>query len=505
MIKSFFLLISIFIAVSSFSQKDTLVNNSTLLLASDSVEKISFNTLSNITDSILLKESNYYSEKEITQFINLKKEDLPELSDKEIELKLNQIETTLNIRFTADIGKQIRYLIYYNRNFIVDMLTKAEYYFPLYEKELDKLNVPLELKYVSVIESHLNPLARSPMGATGLWQFMYSTAKYKGMSISTLEDQRRDPIVSTQYAASYLLELYHIYNDWLLAISAYNAGAGNINKAIRATGGFKNYWIARPFMPRETQKYVPRIIAIMYAMYYAEDYMLFPRKPSIDYYNVDYINIPERMTIQYVSELLEVDSALLVNLNPMLIKNLIPSRLDSFRLIIPKSAKYTFIEKDTLFKNDPYLTAENKMLEEKSVSKYSYSGSGKYKTYTIQTGDNLGYIAQLFSCKVSDIKRWNGMSSNFLRVGKKLRIYSNKNVIVAHQSTGTIDKNVKVGFTKEEVNSTICNCAIHEIISGDNLWDISVKYKSSIEKIKSVNNIYPNWRLKLGTFLKIPN
>ncbi len=505
--KYIFSFFSIFFFQYLFAQIDTLTNYEDTLLKStielDTLLTISGIDLENKTNSVLNIEKKYHSNKEIDRFINLKKEELAAIDDKEIELKLNAIETTLNIRYTPEIGKKIRLYIYNHRDFIVKMLTRAEYYFPLFEVELDKENIPLELKYLSVIESYLNPKAKSPMGATGLWQFMYATAKYKGMKITTLEDERRNPIVSTQYAAKYLKQLYSIYDDWLLAMSAYNAGAGNINKAIRNANGVKNYWVARPFMPRETQQYVPKIIALMYVMYYANDYLLFPRAPEFDYYNVSQISIPERLTLKYVSEVLSIDSTLLADLNPMLIKNFIPSKNDSFLLTIPSYAQYIYEENTQLLYDDPYLSQKDKELEEKSVSSYSYSGSGNYKTYTIRSGDNLGYIAQLFACRVSDIKRWNGMKSNFLRVGKKLRIYTNK-AIPKNTASSTKNNNIKVGFTTNEIDENTCNCYKHEIVSGDNLWDIAQKYNSSIEKIKSVNNIYNNWKLKLKVFLKIP-
>lgn len=490
-------------------------NGDSLTISIDSIVKLNNTTdtlvsrieLEKLTNLILKNDKEYYSFEQINQFINLKKEDLAPLDDETIKQKLKEIETTLNIRFTKDIANKIRYYIYYNRNFIVEMLTKSEYYFPMFEKEFDKLNIPLELKYVSIIESHLKPKAKSPMGATGLWQFMYATAKYKGMKITTLVDERKDPNVSTEFAAKYFKQLHGIYDDWLLAISAYNAGAGNINKAIRYSGGYKNYWIARPFMPRETQQYVPKIIAIMYVMYYAEDYMLFSRKPLYDYYNVVQVDIPERLTIKYVSELIGVDSLELSDLNPMLTKNFIPNRTDSFKINIPSYAKYNFEENFHLFTDDPYLKKEHKELEEKLVNSTSarYSGTGKYQTYIVTTGDNLGYIAELFSCRVSDIKRWNGLRNNFLKIGQKIRIYnstkiSTKETVVEKVNTS----NIKVGFKENELDKNLCNCKIHKIIYGDNLWDIANKYSSSIEKISFANNIYKNWRMKIGTYLKIP-
>lgn len=498
MLKITLFILTLLITIISKAQNE-------IMIKADSLIVINEKELDDSTKKILKWDKQYYTDEIIDQYILLKKEGLPLLDDNEIDRKLKTISTIINIRFTPDIGNQIRKLLLYNRSFIVDMLTKAEYYFPIYEVEFDKLNIPLELKYVSVIESHLDPKAKSPMGATGLWQFMFATAKYKGMKITTLEDSRKNPYISTQYAAAYLKQLHSIYDDWLLAISSYNAGAGNINKAIRHSGGYKNYWIARPFMPKETQKYVPRIIAIMYAMYFAEDYSLYPRFPSINYYDVTQIELTERLTIKYTSELLNVDSSLLADLNPMLTKNIIPDRADSFSLVIPSYAVLDYEKNQNYFNNDPYLTEKEKEIEDKVITQnISYSGSGKYKSYTIQTGDNLGYIAQIFSCKVSDIKRWNGMNGNFLRVGNKLKIYSNKTIKTSSSTKLKIENNVKVGFKNDEIDINSCTCHKHEIIYGDNLWDISVKYNTSIENIKVSNNIYNNWKLKLGTYLKIP-
>ncbi len=501
----FYSLIFILFTFSVQAQVDSIQLVTDSISGSDTIIKYSDFELELKHKEALGFDINYLSDEKIDVFINLKKEELPDLTDEIIKEKLSKIPTTINIRFTPSIGNQIRNYIYFNRSFLVKMLTKAEYYFPLYEVELDKNNLPLELKYVSIIESHLNPLAKSPMGATGLWQFMYATAKYKGMSITSIEDERRNPQIATQFAVKYFEQLHSIYEDWLLAISAYNAGAGNINKAIRASGGYSNYWLARPYMPRETQLYVPKIIAIMYAMHYAEDYYIYPRKPKLHYTDVEKVKIFDKLSFKYTSELLGVEESILKELNPSLTKNIIPQRDTGYVLKIPNYALgYYDINKDFLF-DDPYFKEEIVELEEKIIS--DYSGSGNYTSYTVTTGDNLGFIAEKFGCRVSEIKRWNGLTSNFLNIGKKLKLYGVKKSTVAENNgvkESSSSKNNKVGFKANEIDETACNCKLHEIVNGDNLWDISVKYGSSIESIKKENNIPQNWRLKLGVFLKIP-
>lgn len=483
---------------------DTLNVLESNIVTKDTINAISDFDLFQLTDSVLNNDKKYLEDYKIDNFIALKADELPDLSDEIIKLKLGQIPTTLNVRFTPEIGEMVRRHLHRNRSFIVKMLTRSEQYFPLFEQELDKRNMPLELKYLPVIESHLNPQAVSPMGATGLWQFMYATATYKGLNISSLEDQRRDPAISSAFATDYLLQLYTIYDDWLLAMSSYNAGAGNINKAIRACGGVRNYWVARRFMPTETQQYVPKIIAVMYAMYYAEDYYLYPRKPDYSHYDLAEVKVFDELTLKYCSELLGLDEELLLSLNPVLSKKIVPKREFGYVLNIPKDRMYQFEANEGFFYDDPYLVVEAEVLEEKHVEEHNYVGSGNYKNYTIETGDNLGFIAEKFNCSVSDLKKWNGLTSNFLRVGKKLKIYSDNssNVQTAEAKAETVNENI--GFKAHEIDENSCGCHKHEISSGDNLWDISIKYNSSIEKIKELNNIPKTWKLRLGTFLKIP-
>jgi len=230
---------------------------------------------------------------------------------------------------------------------------------------------------------------------------------------------------------------------------------------------------------------------------------LYPNKPKYSYNNIDYIELEESITLKYASELLEMDSNELAHLNPMLSKNLIPNSSEKYKLVIPSENLIHFHLKDTMFHDDPYLAEIDKDLKEKIVSKNQTENNGKYSIYVIRSGDNLGYIAQLFGCRISDIKRWNGLNSNFLKVGKKLRIYSNNKHHVANTHTPEVHTG-KIGFEPDELREEVCNCYNHEIIPGDNLWDISIKYSSSIETLKKVNNIPKSWKLRLGTFLKIP-
>lgn len=491
------------ITLISFSQDES----TELIRDNYDVEKFVHDELLIRNDSFVLRNMNYKSDSLIDYFVKLTKNDLSELTDAIIERRLKEIPTNLNIRFTPEIGNLVRNYLYNNRLYIVKMLTRSEYYFPLFEIELDKRNMPLELKYLAVIESSLNPRAKSSQGATGLWQFMYATAVFKGISITSLEDERRDPLASTRYAADYLKQLHGIYGDWLLALSAYNAGSGNINKAVKAAGGVKNYWVVRKHLPSETQLYVPKIIALMYAMHYAEDYLLYPSKPNYHFLDVERVRVFDMLTLKYSSELLQINEDDLSALNPILSKSIIPKCDTGYCIIIPRESLHLFDENKDLFFNDPYLAVKDKALEDKHIEsfKYANSSSGNYKTYTVVSGDNLGFIAKKFGCSVTDIKNWNGLSSSSLSIGKKLKIYSNKSAApVAKAPEVLAVSNANIGFKATEIDTKSCQCDKHEIVSGDNLWSISMKYKTDLERIKQVNNIPKGWVLKLGTYLKIP-
>lgn len=486
------------------------IDSTELLQTTNMVEQakdtLNFNELKAFfayADSILAPKDSFLTDAQIESYLQLSQKDLPQLGKTEIQQKLKEIPTNITLRHTPEIEKKIHSYLYRYRKHISKMLTKAQFYFPQFEEALDRKNMPLELKYLAVIESHLNPTAKSPMGATGLWQFMYATAKHKGFEMTSLVDERMHPQISTQLALEYLEELYTIYDDWLLALSAYNAGPGNVNKAIRAANGVKNYWIVRPYLPLETQMYIPKFIATMYAMHYAEDYFLHPKEIALFSHEIDSVKIYDKLSLKYIAELLGETEQTIYELNPMLIKKIVPKRAEGFSLIIPKNKWLVFEEKKGFFYNDPYLAIEKIEQEEKAVADYRYgAGTGKYFHYTIESGDNLGYIAEKFNCKISDIKRWNGLSSNFLRVGKKLRIYGSKVQIAESKSNS--NHSGKVGYSAEEIQLNACTCIAHKIVEGDNLWDIAMQYNTSIEKIKVMNNIPPNWRLRLGVYLKIP-
>ena len=309
------------------------------------------------------------------------------------------------------------------------MLGLAEYYFPKFDEIFDYYGVPNELKYISIIESALNPRARSRTRAIGVWQFMYGTAKLYGLSMNSLVDDRRDPIKETHAAAKFSKDLYAIFGDWQLVVAAYNCGPGNVNKAIRRAGGRRNFWDIYRYLPRETRGYVPAFIAAVYTMNYYKEHNITPIPVSMPL-KTDTILINKPLHLMQVSELLKIPIAELRDLNPQYLYDIIPAKGVSYPLSLPVEYTSKFIDlKDSVYSYKDSVYFKNKELS-KSPNYTSYKNgsikpNGNYKPiyYTVKTGETLGAIAIRFNCRINDIMDWNDLYGNRIRAGQKLVIY----------------------------------------------------------------------------------
>lgn len=298
-------------------------------------------------------------------------------------------------------------------------LGKANYYFPIFEKELDKHGLPLELKYLPVIESALNPTIVSRAGATGLWQFMLGTAKMYDLEINSLVDERRDPLKSTEAAVRYLKDLYNIYDDWTLVIAAYNCGPGNVNKAIKRSGGAKDYWEIYNYLPKETRGYVPAFIATAYIMnYYKEhDICAYEYKYTV---STDTIHVGKQLHLQQVADVLNVSIDQLRDLNPQYKKDIVPGEFKAYVLKLPsvKASDFVVYEDSVYsYKIDQFL-AHRKVVEPKG---FSYAGNNR-TYYKVRKGDNLGTIAKKYRVSVTQLKKWNNIQANSIRAGQLLAV-----------------------------------------------------------------------------------
>lgn len=377
------------------------------------------------------------------------------------------------------------------------MLGLAPVYFPIFEENLDKYNMPLELKYLPVIESALNPKAKSRVGAGGLWQFMYRTGKMFDLEVTSYYDERSDVYKSTDAACQYLKSLHKMYNDWNMALAAYNCGPGNVNKAIRRSGGKKTYWEIRNFLPRETRGYVPAFLAVNYVMAYASEHNIYPKTPDISCFNVDTVTLSDHLSFTQISEYLDLPIEYIEFLNPTYKQNFIPNTGDANTLCLPVEKMGKFLTNENAIyalkteqdRKDSLAFAQNKPV--------STANKGNATVYSVKSGDVLGTIANRYHCRVSQLKDWNNLHSDRLRIGQKLYIYGKPN------STIQTKKKTTVAVQKTPLKSG-GKFKYHTVKSGDNLWDIANKYDGvSVEQIQKLNKAINTKQLKLGTKLKI--
>jgi membrane-bound lytic murein transglycosylase D len=293
------------------------------------------------------------------------------------------------------------------------MLGRAPLYFPLFEEALDRHDLPLELKYLAVVESGLNPKARSHAGARGLWQFMYATARGQGLRIDSYIDERRDPVRSSEAACVFLKKLYNQYGDWYLALAAYNAGPGNVNKAIRRSGGKKNFWEIRYFLPRETRNYVPAFMAVVYLMEYHAEHNIFPAELLTPYAALDTVEVNTVLRFDQIAAHLNMDVESLSQLNPMFRLDIIPGPPEKWPLVLPQNLIPSFLayQKDMIL-HEPERTPKIVFVPEPVI-------------YRVKSGDVLGGIASSYGVSVKQIKEWNGLKGTMIRVGQKLKIHAN--------------------------------------------------------------------------------
>lgn len=397
------------------------------------------------------------------------------------------VKTPFHLAYNPALEKVINSYLKYRKKYYPALMAKAKYYFPMFEQYLDQYDVPLEMKYLAIVESALRPDARSRVGATGLWQFMYGTGVQFNLKVNSYVDERQDPVKSTVAACKYLSQLYKIFGDWDLALAAYNSGPGNVSKAIKRSGGYKNYWNIRPFLPRETASYVPAFYATMYIFEYAEEHHIYPEPPKIFHFETDTIRVKRTISFDQVSEKTKIDTELLSFLNPAYKLDIIPYVKDkNYAVRLPRKSVVNFLDKE---KEIYTLANEDEAKREKPLPKYFKMD--KRIRYKVRSGDYLGKIANKFGVRVRDIKRWNGLRNHRLKIGQRLSIYPKKLAIPKK----TTKKKYKQPKGKYEV---------YVVKNGDSLWTISKKYPSvSVEQLKKWNNIWGVKSLKPGMKLKI--
>lgn len=417
--------------------------------------------------------------------------DYPELTTELLKQRLEELNkrTPFRVEYNPSLENIIKHYLKNRRTALERQMSLSRYYFPMFEEILDKHDLPLELKYLAIVESALNPRAKSRVGATGLWQFMFTTGKMFDLNVSSYVDERSDPLKSTEAASKYLKSLNNSFNDWDLALAAYNSGPGNVSKAIRRSGGKTDYWQLRNFLPRETAGYVPAFLATMYIYEFAEEHGFKTMTSThIPYMATDTIRVKNQITLEQVSKLTELDIKELEFLNPAYKLGIIPvieGRDYMLRLPVMSIGKFVTNEK-TIYEH------AQKELANESLPKY-YEQPERIR-YRVKNGDYLGKIAQQYRVGVSQIRRWNGLKNNNIRVGQYLTIYPRTDITQAVSNTAVTQNNTSKTASEK----------IYTVKAGDTLWSISKKFPGvSIEKIQKWNDI-SGTNLKPGTKLKIP-
>ena len=442
------------------------------------------------------------------------------VTDKEYLQRLADMNSFITLPFNETVRN---YIILYSEKMptkMSSMLALSQYYFPIFEEIFDRYGLPKELKYMAVIESAFNPVAVSRAGAKGMWQFMYNTAKMYGLTITSFVDERLDPVKSADAAARYMRDAYRIFGDWNLAISSYNCGSGNVNKAMRRSGS-REFWPVYNYLPRETRGYVPAFVGAMYAFTYYREHGLVPETDSMPV-QVDTFHIRRMLHFQQVSALTGVSVEMLKKLNPQYVHDIVPGTAkEEYVLRLPYQYTSKFIENE----DSVYAYNAKEYFSPATLQNIAVSGSASSQriAYKVKSGDYLGRIASRYHVTVKQIMEWNHLRNTNLRVGQVLYIYGKFNGPVA-QSSGASSKSSAASSSKGSASSDGATRAsskgsaatpppadsaaegtytVYVVKSGDSLYRISQDYPGvSADDIMKFNGIGTD--IRPGMKLKIP-
>jgi len=449
-------------------------------------------------------EQNYYR--------SFTDEELDALLDDSLLAKriaIMNINSPFEYKYNQDIKQWIKYYLKH-RQFLGRIIGLSELYFPIFEETFSKYDVPLELKYLAVVESALNPNAKSRAGAVGLWQFMYRTGLLYDLNVTSYVDDRKDPYKSTEAAARHMRDLYDIYHDWALVLAAYNAGAGRINRAVLNSGGKTNYWQILPYLPAETRNYVPAFIAVSYIMSYYNELNIVPSPPKFKDVEIDTVAIKYNTNLKTISDFFGIPYEDLKFLNPQYIKDIIPSSEHQIYCIrIPKKYQMQFYSKEKAF-YDTLLAKRTVTIDTNTTLKNIpiVQNTGNVIYHKVQSGQTLSTIAAKYRVNVSDIKRWNNLKSNMIYVGQKLKIYTNSpppktsSTASTNATANTSTTNTTNTSNQSSSTSTKTQNIVHIVKSGETLSAIASKYGVSVDNIKKWNNLSSD-KLSIGQKLKI--
>lgn len=477
------LLIITFIPVFAFAQIDTLSVTELDTLVVDSLE------VAEAEEEMIYKEDTadfvfHYLPAEMEYIPG---DDHPAV----LRDRLSCIEKNIPLEYNDKIHAFINYFTVKDREYTRMMMRRKNLYFPIFEKYLAKYGMPDELKYLSIIESGLNPRAISRVRAVGLWQFMPATGRYYGLHNDWYIDERMDPEKSTDAACRYLKDLYRMFNDWELALAAYNTGPGNVRKAIRRSGYKKTFWGIYNYLPRETRSYVPQFVAIMYTMNYLDEHNFVYEGEEMLVHS-DTLKVKKFLNFETLAQLTGACVEDLQKLNPSIQRNAVPESGKSYLIRLPLHAKEVLNE-NRLAILDSASKVGKKELEMLAKNTAGSTYGRDRIVYKVRSGDVLGSIALRYKVRVDDLKKWNNLRSNTIRTGQRLTVWIKPNL-----------RNTVVASNKNSTVTNLSGSKTYTVQPGDTLWDITRKFQGlTIEKIKAMNKlngskIQPGQKLIVG-------
>ncbi len=515
LILPFFLFVSFSLFSQEVTEKSGTPKPEIKLTYLDSIKKTFVkDDLAACVDSLWLKELTnldiFNNLSDDIQNINIDEKVDYELSTELLKARLQEMDdkSPFHIEYNQGLENIIKSFLKNRKRSFERLMAVSEYYFPLFEEAFDKQNVPLEIKYLAVVESALNPKAVSRVGATGLWQFMYQTGKQYGLKIDSYVDERSDPLKASEAAAQYMKNMYAIFGDWDLVLASYNSGPGNVAKAIRRSGGQQNYWNIRKNLPKETQGYVPAFLATMYIYEYHKEHGIKPEKAPIKHFATDTVMIKRQMSFKQISELIDIPVAQLQILNPSYKLNVVPSYKDQthyLRLPQDKMAVFTsneskiyaYVDREANLREKPFQIVRP-IVAQDSVNTFQKLAQAKVRYYRVKRNDNLSTIAQKYDVAVEDIKKWNNIKGNKVAYGKNLKI----NGIEADQNSLAVAKAEldKKGVQKD--SAAVASASFYVVQKGDNLSAIAKKFNITVADIQDWNKL-TNSNVQLGASLQV--
>ena len=456
---------------------------------------------------------------------------LPSYSTDIVAQRLKGLGSLMSMDYNEHVQAYINMYTLQRRGQVERMLGLAELYFPIFDAELDRMGMPMELRYLPVVESALNPHARSRVGATGLWQFMLPTGKMYGLDVSSYIDERKDPYKATAAACRYLNNMYKTYGDWLLVIAAYNCGPGNVNKALARNGGKGNFWDIRPYLPQETRGYVPAFIAATYVFNFHAEHNLFPRYVDFTFQQDTLLVVREKISLYEFAQATGTDFYTLKDLNPELKLDIVPYSDEPYVLRVPMrtgqvyaayrdsiSAAMARINADTVrfaydtnrvskLTSQPFQQESGAAVADSRPSGTS-TAQGVLVYHKVRPGDVVGKLATKYHVSAKQIQSWNGLRGYTIKSGQKLKIYVPERYAnvekTAAEKTATASAAPVKATESNATASTVKegSTKYHTVQSGDTLWDIANNYTVSVEKLMELNNLSNN-RLEVGQKIRI--